>query len=92
MYEFRSSQACMGQTQLVAFVLSKYERLSMKQGSLFVLFCFVLMRSTEPGCIGSCSWSLWKALDEVGLFGKLLTRIGAWAFGSVTCGAKVLEY
>jgi hypothetical protein len=50
------------------------------------------MRSTEPGCIGSCSWSLWKALDEVGLFGKLLTRIGAWAFGSVTCGAKVLEY
>jgi hypothetical protein len=44
--------------------------LSMKEGSLFVLFCFVLycivvMRSTEPGCFRSWSWCrLWKALDE----------------------------
>jgi hypothetical protein len=35
--------------------------LSMKQGSLF---CFVLMRCTKPRCFRSCSWSLWKALQE----------------------------
>jgi hypothetical protein len=35
--------------------------LSMKEGSLF---CFVVMRSTELGCFRSCSWCLWKALDE----------------------------
>jgi hypothetical protein len=47
--------------------------------------CFVVMRSTEPGCFKSCSWCLWKALDE---------RRGAWAwFHQVwTCSAKVLEY
>jgi hypothetical protein len=33
----------------------------MKEGSLF---CFVVIRSTEPGCFRSCSWCLWKALDE----------------------------
>ncbi len=31
----------------------KDEYLSMKEGSLF---CFVAMRSTEPGCFRSCSW------------------------------------
>jgi hypothetical protein len=40
--------------------------LSMKEGSLF---CFVVMRSTEPGCFRSCSWCLWKALDEEGCMG-----------------------
>jgi hypothetical protein len=55
--------------------------LSMKEGSLF---CFVVMRSTEPRCFRSCSWCL---------CGKLSTRMGAWAwFHDVwTCGAKVLE-
>ncbi len=32
-----------------------------KQGSLF---CFVTMRFTKPGCFRSCSWYLWKALEE----------------------------
>jgi hypothetical protein len=35
--------------------------LSMKEGCLFR---FVVMRSTELGCFRSCSWCLWKALDE----------------------------
>ncbi len=35
--------------------------LSMKEGSLF---CFVVMRSTEPECFKSCSWCFWKALHE----------------------------
>ncbi len=39
----------------------------MKEGSLFVLFCFVPMRSTESGCFRSRSWSLWKALKEEGI-------------------------
>ncbi len=34
--------------------------LSMKQPSLFVLYCFLPMRSTESGCFRLCSWSLWK--------------------------------
>jgi len=43
------------------------------------------MRSTEPGCFRSRSWSLWKALDE---------ERGAWAWfhGVWTCGGEVLEY
>jgi len=40
--------------------------LCMKEGSLF---CFVLMRSTKPGCFRLCSWCLWKALDEEGCMG-----------------------
>jgi hypothetical protein len=36
----------------------------MKEGSLFH---FEVMRSTEPGCFLSCSWCLWKALDEEGV-------------------------
>jgi hypothetical protein len=42
--------------------------LSMKEGSLF---CFVGMRSTEPGCFRPCSWCLWKALNEDGCLGLL---------------------
>jgi hypothetical protein len=39
----------------------------MKEGSLF---CFVVMRSTEPGCFRSCSdGCVWKALDEEGVHG-----------------------
>ncbi len=30
------------------------------------LFCFLLMRSTEPQCFRSCSWSLWKLLRRRG--------------------------
>jgi hypothetical protein len=42
------------------------EHLSVKEVSLF---CFVVMRSTEWGCFRSCSWCLWKALDEEGCMG-----------------------
>jgi hypothetical protein len=31
--------------------------------------CFVVMRSTQPGCFRSCSWCLWKALDKEGCMG-----------------------
>ncbi len=71
--------------------------------------CFVVMRSTETRCFRSCSWCLWKVFDEevflvslesfgrggvLGVFGKLLTRKGAWAwFHDIwTRSAKVLEY
>ncbi len=49
-----------------------------------ILFCFVVMRSTESGCFGSGSWCLWKALDKEGEW--------AWFPGVWTSGAKVLEY
>jgi hypothetical protein len=57
--------------------LQKY--LSMKEGSLF---CFVLMRSTEPGCFRSCSWSLWKALDEEGCMGLVRWHLDLWCKSS----------
>ncbi len=49
----------------------------------FVLFCFVVMRSTEDASN--------HVLDT---FGKILMKRGAWAwFHDIwTCGAKVLEY
>jgi len=56
--------------------------LSMKEGSLF---CFVIMRSTKPGCFRSCSWCLWKALDEEGCMGLV-----PWDLDLVM--QKVLEY
>jgi hypothetical protein len=31
--------------------------------------CFVIMRSTELGCLKLCSWFLWKSLDEEGCMG-----------------------
>jgi hypothetical protein len=46
----------------------------MKEGSLF---CFVVMRSIELGCFRSCSWCLWRALDEEGCMGP----IGSMIFG-----------
>ncbi len=48
------------------------------------LFCFVLMKSSKPGCFMSCAWSLWKALEEGGA--------SAWFHDVWTCDAKVLEY
>jgi hypothetical protein len=49
--------------------------LSMKQGSLFLLFCFVLMRSTELGCFRLHSWFLWKALEEEGCISLVSWRL-----------------
>jgi hypothetical protein len=46
--------------------------LSMKEGSLFVLFYFVLFvlaRSTKSGCFRLCSWCPLKAPDEEGVHG-----------------------
>jgi len=55
--------------------------LSMKEGSLFY---FVVMRSTEPGCLTSCSWC----------YGKLCIALagvhGLWFHDVWTCGWKVL--
>ncbi len=50
----------------------------MKEGSLF---CFIVMRSTEPGCFRLCSWCLWKALDGGGVHG-----LGSMTFG--LCGVQ----
>ncbi len=58
--------------------------LSMKEGSMFVLFCLYLWDPLN-----------WDASNRVlSLFGKLLWRRGAsaWLHGVWTCGAKVLEY
>jgi hypothetical protein len=41
----------------------------------FSLFCFVVMRSTQPGCFRSCSWCLWKALDKEGCMGLVPLRL-----------------
>jgi len=43
------------------------------------------MRSTELGWFRSCSWSLWKALEEEGCIG-----LGFMAFGLVV--EKFFEY
>jgi hypothetical protein len=56
----------------------------MKEGSLFVLFCLYLWDPPNQ-----------DASDRIlGLFGKLSTRRGAWAWfhDFWTCSAKVLEY
>ncbi len=61
------------------------QHLSMKEGSLFVLFC---LYRWDP-----LNWDasdhildLWKALDEKGCMGLVPGRL------DLTCGAKVLEY
>jgi hypothetical protein len=46
--------------------------------------CFVVMRSTKPGCFRLCSWCLWKLLMRRGAL--------AWFHNVWTCSAKVLEY
>jgi hypothetical protein len=45
---------------------------------------FVLMRSTEPGCFRTCSWSFWKVPEEQGCI-----RFVSWFW---TCGVEVLAY
>jgi hypothetical protein len=52
-----------------------YISLSIKEGSLF---CFVVMRSTELRCFRSCSWCLWKALDEEGCMGLVPWPLDLW--------------
>jgi len=47
----------------------------MKEGNFFVLFCFVVMRSIEPGCFRLCSWCFWKALYEEGCMGLVSWRL-----------------
>ncbi len=37
--------------------------------------CFVVMRSTEPGCFRLCSWCLWKALNKEGCMGFVLWHL-----------------
>jgi hypothetical protein len=59
--------------------------LFMKEGNLFVLFCFVPMRSIELGCFTSRSCSLWKTLKEEGCINLVF-------HGILTCGVEVLEY
>ncbi len=54
----------------------------MKEGSLF---CFVVMRSTEPGCFRSCSWCLWKVE-----FMESSRRGGVHGLGSMMIGLAVL--
>jgi len=59
-YSLVLSEQCMSR---VWRLIMKANNLSMKEGSLF---CFVVMRFTVPRCFRSCSWCLWKALDEEG--------------------------
>ncbi len=47
----------------------------MKENSLF---CFVVVRSTKQGCFRSCSWCLWKALDEEGCMGLVPWWLDLW--------------
>ncbi len=53
--------------------------LSTKEGSLF---CFVVMRSTEPGCFRCV----------LGVFGKLSTRREVNGLGSMTFGLEVQKF
>jgi len=63
---FPSSMFMFGESiTYIALIIT--DNLSMKEGSLFVLF--LLMRSTEPGCFRSCSWFLWKVFEEEGCIG-----------------------
>jgi len=50
----------------------------MKQGCVFVLFCFIRMRSTELGCFRWCSWSLWKVLKEDGCINLVPWCLDLW--------------
>jgi hypothetical protein len=49
---------------------------------LVSLFCFVLMKSSKPGCFMSCSWSLWKALEERGCIGLVPWGLDLWCKSS----------
>ncbi len=72
-----------------------FSNLSLKEGSLF---CFVVMRSTKPGCFDRVLGVFGKLLTRRGawawsmtVFGKLLTRRGAWAW-SMTLGLAVQKF
>jgi hypothetical protein len=54
----------------------------MKEGSLF---CFVIIRYTEPRCFRLCSWC--QPLMKGGRGG-----VWPWFHDMWTCGAKVFEY
>jgi hypothetical protein len=54
------------------------DALGIKPSHLYLwrkVVCFVVMRSTEPGCFRSCSWCLWKALDKEGCMGLVPWRL-----------------
>jgi hypothetical protein len=68
--------------------------LSMKEGSLFVLF--VLMRSIEPGYFKLHSWSLWKTLEEEGCIGLVswcldLQCRSSWILNDFFTKKKIVE-
>jgi hypothetical protein len=46
----------------------------------FVLFCSYEI--TEPVCFRSCSWCLWKALEEEGCMGLVPWRLDLWCKNS----------
>ncbi len=48
------------------FKVDIYGNLSIYEGSLF---CFIVVKSTKPGCFRSCYWCLRKAFDEEGCTG-----------------------
>jgi len=75
-----------GSCQICCLAICKTAHLLTKQGHkypiylwrkvvCFVLFCFVVMIYTEPGCFRSCSWCLWKALHEEGCMGLVPWRL-----------------
>ncbi len=56
--------------EIVLFCASPVH-LSIYEGKLFVLFCFVVMRSTELESFRLCSWCLSKAFNKEGCMGLL---------------------
>jgi hypothetical protein len=48
-----------------------------------------MMRSSEPGCFRSCSWPLWKALEEEEEEGCI--GFGFMVFGLVVVVQKFLN-
>jgi hypothetical protein len=73
-----SCQLCLAickTAHLVTKQVHKYPIYLWRMVVCFVLFCFVVMRYTEPGCFRSCSWCLWKALDKEGCMGLVPWRL-----------------
>jgi len=58
----------------------------MKEGSLF---CFVVIRSIEPGCFRSYSWCLSKALDEDGCMGSMTFGLAVQKFLNIDFFAEI---
>jgi hypothetical protein len=57
---------------------SAQPNLSMKEGSLF---CFMVMRSTEPGRFRSCSWVSTESSQLGGVHGLGWGLVGSMTFG-----------